>query len=360
LGKMKKALQSIVALSLLFSLVAGTMQLGTGMDVPTPAALQPPNFSVNYSSNPYIVAPTTSTDPYTGINVTIPAHQVDNQTIQLNITPQTISIPGDLHYAIRYKGHFEQNWVTIGFMRIPSSSRPQTHPLIITFSSSGGGWYFYPTLSDLLQVYSPAGSVDFQVKVEVWDYVSSSGPLGGWAEAMLGASDWSSIQTLIIPASSSPEPSTSPSLMASLSESASALNFGNIVNFTVSTNGGTKPYTYAWFIDNQMLQTTALPYYSTNTQAVGSHHVYVQVTDAGNNSATTLTVEFNVLPISSTSTSPSPTLSNSPTQQPTIEPTLPAHSFQDPNYNLIIIIVGAVLVIAAIAGTIVYFKKTKK
>jgi competence protein ComEC len=111
----------------------------------------------------------------------------------------------------------------------------------------------------------------------------------------------------------SPEPTSTPNptLTVSLSESASALNYGNTVNLTVLADGGTKPYTYTWYIDNQLAQTSGSPYYSTNTQSVGSHHVYVQVTDAASNSATTLTVEFNVLPVSSSSPNLNPTPSPS-------------------------------------------------
>lgn len=117
-------------------------------------------------------------------------------------------------------------------------------------------------------------------------------------------------------ATSSPFPTETPTpaLTASLSESASALNYGNRVNFTVSVEGGQAPYTYTWFMDNESVENSSSPYFAANISAVGSHHVYVQVTDANNNSATTLTVEFNVLPFSSSS--PSSTPSPSPIQQP--------------------------------------------
>ncbi len=106
-----------------------------------------------------------------------------------------------------------------------------------------------------------------------------------------------------------------PTLSASLAESASALNFGNIINFTVTVEGGVAPYTYGWFIDDQLVQTSNSPYYSTNTQPVGPHHIYAKVTDTDGNTAQTLSPEFNVLPTSSLSPSPSEP------QQPTTEPT---------------------------------------
>ncbi len=152
--------------------------------------------------------------------------------------------------------------------------------------------------------------------------------------------------------SPSPSPTSTLALVASLSESASALNYGNTVNFTVTADGGTKPYTYAWYMDNQLVQTSNSPYYSTNTQAVGSHHVYVQVTDAANNSAQTLTVEFNILPVSSLSPSPSST------EQPTLQPTSTSNNIQAGDFTQTIILGGAI-VIAVAVGALVYFKKRK-
>ncbi len=122
----------------------------------------------------------------------------------------------------------------------------------------------------------------------------------------------------MLPTLPTPSPTLTPTIVmsASLSESASALDFGSRVNFTVSVEGGKAPYSYAWYVDNQLTEAVSSPYYAIDSIAVGSHHVYVQVTDSESRSAKTLTVEFNILPASSSSVSPSPT------QTPTIEPTL--------------------------------------
>jgi hypothetical protein len=232
-----------------------------------------------------------------------------------------------------------------------------------------------------LPLVANAASLDFQVQA-VTGYYAVTNKTGGPAyfpsaqdwhtEITFNASetsDWSSTQTTTIhsdPASASATststPTSSPAVTASLSESASALNYGNSINFTVSAEGGMPPYTYAWYMDNQIAQTSASQYFSTNTQAVGSHHVYVQVTDANNSSATTLTVEFYVLPVSSTSPSSSLSPSNSPTQQPTLEPTLtasppPSVGVLYPS-NLPIIIGTIIITIVAISISIlIYFKK---
>jgi nitrous oxidase accessory protein len=106
----------------------------------------------------------------------------------------------------------------------------------------------------------------------------------------------------------------------SLAESASAINFGNSVNFTVAVEGGFAPYSYAWYVDNSLAETTSSPYYSIDNASVGAHHVFVNVTDVSNNTAETLTVEFNVLPNpSSSSLSPSLTMTEQPTPETNID-----------------------------------------
>jgi cyclophilin family peptidyl-prolyl cis-trans isomerase len=129
------------------------------------------------------------------------------------------------------------------------------------------------------------------------------------------------IESSISQPSQTPNPTSV--LTASVAESASALNFGNKINFTVSADGGTKPYTYAWYVDNQWVQTSNSEYYATNTLAVGSHGACVQVTDAKNSSAKTLTVSFQVLPALSSS----PGLSSSPSPSVPELPSFVALSF---------------------------------
>ena len=138
----------------------------------------------------------------------------------------------------------------------------------------------------------------------------------------------------------SPTANGNPTLNVSLAESASALNYGNTINFTVVVEGGTNPYTYAWYIDNQSVQTGSSPYFSTNSYPVGAHHIYVQVTDAANNSATTLAPEFNVLP--GTSSSPR----SSPTPSPSIPETTPTTI--------------AMLLIASTIAVIIFARKHEK
>ncbi len=176
------------------------------------------------------------------------------------------------------------------------------------------------------------------------------------------------------PAPTQTPPST---LTASLSESASALNNGNPINFTVSTDGGVAPYNFTWYIDGQVAAITGSSHYSTSSLLVGSHHAYVQVTDASGNSANTLTVGFNVLPSASQTYSPSP--SQQPTQTPPYSPTATPtssssliqiqteESTQSPNPTPntasldglpLVLIASSAAIIASIAA-VAYFRKQK-
>jgi hypothetical protein len=136
-------------------------------------------------------------------------------------------------------------------------------------------------------------------------------------------------------------------LTAALSESASALNYGVKINFTVVAEGGVSPYVYTWYVDNQTDQTGASPYYSTNSLAVGSHKVYVDVMDANITLATTNAVSFEVLPA----------LSSSPGSTPTLTP---LHSSPIPNYTLIMILAFVVLVVFLVGSWLVWKYRKQK
>ena len=156
-------------------------------------------------------------------------------------------------------------------------------------------------------------------------------------------------------ASYSPTPSPEAGINASLAESASALNFGNRINFTVSVEGGNAPFTYAWYIDGELVENSTSPYYATDSQAVGSHHVYVEVKDADNNTAETLSPEFNILP----SLTYMPSSSISPTQQPTTEPSQTPDRPQIGDSAPVIIPASMILFAIIVVGLLVYFGKRR-
>ena len=173
--------------------------------------------------------------------------------------------------------------------------------------------------------------------------------------------------TIILISGSSPtsSPAPIPTLTASLAESASALNFGNTVNFTVSVNGGKAPYIYTWNIepspDVTLEETTTSPYYSSNTFGPGSHHVYVEVRDADNNTAKTLTVEFNVLPLSSSQASPSSSISpvTTPAESLTPEPSQTPDRPKIGDFAPVIIPTSIILLAIVAMGLLIYFRKRR-
>jgi hypothetical protein len=139
-------------------------------------------------------------------------------------------------------------------------------------------------------------------------------------------------------------------LSASLAESASSLYFGNAINFTVTADGGKEPYTYSWNVDNQTVENVSSPYFSLDNLTIGEHHVFAAVTDADNNTATTLTVAFDVLP--NPNLSPTPTLPK-PTPSLPYPPTPSPSVAEFPNWT-ILPLVGVVAIM------LVYFLKRRK
>lgn len=163
-----------------------------------------------------------------------------------------------------------------------------------------------------------------------------------------------------------PTPSSTPTptivMSASLSGSVSVLDFANTINFTVIVEGGVAPYSYAWYLDNELVDVTSSPYYFTDKPTVGSHHIYVKVSDANNNIAQTLAAEFNVLPSQNYSPTNSP--SALATQQPTLSPThtTPPKDDSIKTDHLLFILTTAGVIAGAIItiGLIIYFANHQK
>jgi hypothetical protein len=327
--EMKKALLAVAIIMLIVPLVAG-MNLAEAASKPSV-----PEFTLNLQND-------------SNIQLVIENHPFTQS-----------SAVNSLVYYYKVKDHYSETWMRCSNFQLQSNS---TNTLITARLNT-------------LFLLANATSLDFQVQTETGYYTitnKTGGPalmpsVQDWHTEITyeasETSDWSSTQTITMhgdsaSASPTPTPTSNPAVTVSLSESASALNYGNTINFTVSVDGGIPPYTFAWYIDNQLTETSNSQYFSTDSQAVGSHHVYVQVTDANGYSATTLTVEFNVLPVISTSASLSPILSNSPTQQPTLEPSPTSHTYQGEDFTPKIIIYSLVASVVVI-GLLAYFVKRK-
>jgi hypothetical protein len=213
-------------------LVVPSLSLVEYADAQSTAAPQVPEFNVKYIVYITNVAPTTSTNPYTGQNVTTSQGGTSyNETVVFTInnqpfTPYTDSNGKyvDIYFNFRYKGHFEANWTYLPFNPDGETSTPW------------GGWldrslpYFpqatsnYTTfvfpLTNFLPYGNPAlpngGQIDFQVQTQIGNIsYSSEGTqsLGDYYRFTGQSSDWSSTQTLDInynSNSTSPTPNPTP------------------------------------------------------------------------------------------------------------------------------------------------------
>jgi hypothetical protein len=190
-------------------------------------------------------------------------------------------------------------------------------------------------------------SLDGQANITLTENVTLAGLNDGYHNITISANDTIGNMGKSNPIAfnvSTPTPSPTPTITASLSESASALNYGNKINFTVSVDGGVPPYTFTWYVDGQIAETSPSQYYSTNTMQVGSHHVYVQVIDANDNRATTLANSFEVLPA--------------------LNPSSTGHSTPSPNIvslwgNNIILYFVAVAVVVIVVLLVIFILKRK-
>ncbi len=324
--------------------------------IPKPSV---PEFSIVPVGPSFDIPPTYTFNSSTGLFDTNDGYHIQYSTVKITIKNQQFLNQSDsdhFYYNIRIKPHnYPDNyWLELfsaganGYP-IQNLSNYTTIPVAVEGAQALGPIIRTGATTDI-QVEAMIGHIGRNNTMIPYPY-----PYVLFGET----SGWSNTQTVTLPPKTAFKASLSPTptLNVSLSESASALYYGNRINFTVSADGGTKPYTFAWYIDNQLVVTSGSQYFSVDSQAVGSHHVYVQVTDSDNNSATTLTVEFNVLPVSNTSPSLGLSPSSSQTQQPTIEPSQVPNNTQG-NFTSVVIIFGIVAVAIAL-GLLVYLAKNR-
>jgi hypothetical protein len=78
-----------------------------------------PEFTVKFVDRSYDAAPSTTTNPYTGQQITNEAHHVENRTIELTIKNQPFTSyqqNGEnisFYYNVREKGPYEENWTNV-------------------------------------------------------------------------------------------------------------------------------------------------------------------------------------------------------------------------------------------------------
>ncbi len=333
---------------------------------PTSSTSEPPTPTMTPSSTPN-PTPSEQAIPKPSIpefTVKLFISQTENKSIiQFTIKNQPFdkSLNYSLYYNVRYLVS-DGNWKEVyrpddGY---PTQSDSDFTTLLFS-SSTENEHYFLDTSTNppwSFAIVAPANSIlDLQLEAMI-GYIhrvfnpNATDQLTMYPYVFTGEkSGWSNTQTLTIDeASSSATPLPSPLLTVSLSESASALNLGNKINFTVSVDGGNAPYVYAWFLDNQLVENSTSPYYATDSQGVGSHHVYVQVNDANGNSAMTLSVEFNVLPVTN--------YSSSPTLQPTAYPSPIVDG--SANYLFFLLIGIVIVMVLVVISLLIHLKKHKR
>ncbi len=187
------------------------IELSHAQTIPKPSV---PQFTINYVQYSYEIAPTYTTDPYTGqTEMTRPGNTVTVKNIEIVIHNQAFSphqsADGNytqLCYYVRAKGHYEQ-WITDN-IKEGGNVLDYNNSLQIPASSSGDTILTFPLNHWSIK---PDGQIDFQVKAVVanfytvysydyWrpDYVTSE---------VVSEGDWSSTQIFTVPSTSS---STSP------------------------------------------------------------------------------------------------------------------------------------------------------
>jgi hypothetical protein len=74
-------------------------------------------------------------------------------------------------------------------------------------------------------------------------------------------------------------------LNVSISPAIATIPLGGSVTFTSTVNGGTSPYSYQWFLGSTAVAGATSSTWTFNPTAPGTYFVYLQVTDAANNTA---------------------------------------------------------------------------
>jgi hypothetical protein len=220
---------SIVGKSLAFTLVLAIAISSLTLLTIKPVNAQPiskpsvPDFTVQYFDNVVNVAPTTSTNPYTGQNVTEGKVSYHNATIVFTIknqpfTPYTNSNGSfiGLYYNFRYKGHYEDKWTYFPFTPYGITSTPWNGMLV----ASGSLPYFPQSVTanttftlGIGTFVGPdipyGGQLDFGVQAQI-GYIAVAGggspSLGTYYNFTGESSDWSITRTITIPATANSTP----------------------------------------------------------------------------------------------------------------------------------------------------------
>ncbi len=153
-----------------------------------------PQFTLQYVDNSYYVAPTYSTNPYTGeTQVSSPGYTVQNRSLEMIIQNQGFSSYFDgnntiqLYYNIRCKGHYEQfqSNTDLGSHGIGNVAASNSYQTIVSFNIDSWG-------------VPVGGQVDFQVQAFIGYTYFNEGACFTQDVVTVGESAWSPIETYIM------------------------------------------------------------------------------------------------------------------------------------------------------------------
>jgi len=163
----------------------------------------------------------------------------------------------------------------------------ETHTLIITVSEGGTtdpppGTYIYETPTDVVVEAIPFTDYLF----DHWEFddvdIGSDNPITVYV---------GSTYTLKAVFVYSPPP---PPLSVSISPLSKSILIGDSVAFTSTVSGGTSPYTYQWYLDDNPVSGADESSWTFTPTSTGVYYVYLKVTDANNNTVQSDTARITV------------------------------------------------------------------
>jgi hypothetical protein len=358
-----------------------------------------PEFGLEFIGQTFYPAPTSSINPSTGENTTIMGYQVEKDVIKIKILNPPFQPSAEnvkIYFNVRVKEHFESVWTEIYHYdsQSPGTLPPLSNVFYGVLSMPTHTVLSYPTAN-----CPKSAQLDFQVKALIGAYTRSEPS----AFSIVAESDWSNTQTITLPSPAIEYNQTQAAASASFESffgyfnvtSPSNVTYNqNILNLNVTGNvivASNVRLIMEYSLDDQ--ERTPLPIMIREESpmppqgAINGSIILPQWTEGSHKITVYGDLEFNgphlaqaavyftvntqpsqtptLSPIPTPSLSPTPTpepsSSPSPTQQPTLEPnssdspTLIIDNF--PNYPLYLLLGIVVVVIAAIIGVLVYFKR---
>jgi hypothetical protein len=84
-------------------------------------------------------------------------------------------------------------------------------------------------------------------------------------------------------------------LTVTINPTSATIYLGESVDFNSAASGGTPPYTYQWYLNNNPVSGATSSSWTFKPLTAGIHYVYLRVTDGGNNMAQSETARIEVL-----------------------------------------------------------------